>query len=80
MQSLDKNFLVPVGGSVVAGFTKDIISKVSKTYPGRGSSAPVLDLFITLLSMGKEGYFDLIKQRKEVGEVYLDLALVHSRF
>ena len=66
VQSLDKNFLVPVGGSVVAGFSKEIISAVSRSYPGRGSSSPVLDLFITLLSMGREGFFQLISQRKEV--------------
>ena len=35
VQSTDKNFMVPVGGSVVAGFDAKFIDAVSKTYPGR---------------------------------------------
>ncbi|XP_063694910.1 O-phosphoseryl-tRNA(Sec) selenium transferase-like [Bolinopsis microptera] len=66
VQSLDKNFMVPVGGSIVAGFTKEIISSLSQSYPGRGSSAPILDLFITLLSMGREGFFQLLEERNKV--------------
>ena len=69
VQSLDKNFMVPVGGSIVAGFSKEIISRLSQSYPGRGSSAPILDLFITLLSMGREGFFQLLEERKKVGIV-----------
>lgn len=34
VQSLDKNFMVPVGGSIVAGFDKEFIQEVGKTYPG----------------------------------------------
>lgn len=32
---------------------------------GRASVGPVLDLFITLLSMGSTGYMELLKQREE---------------
>ena len=35
VQSLDKNFLVPVGGSIIAGFDRNIVEHISKTYPGR---------------------------------------------
>ena len=35
VQSTDKNFMVPVGGAIVAGFDETFIDKVSKTYPGR---------------------------------------------
>ena len=35
---------------------RSIIDEVSKLYPGRASSAPLLDLFITLLSMGMNGF------------------------
>lgn len=66
VQSLDKNFMVPVGGSVVAGFTVDSVAGVSQTYPGRGSSTPVLDLFITLLSMGRQGLRALLEDRVKV--------------
>jgi hypothetical protein len=32
--------------------------------PGRASSSPIMDVFITLLSMGKTGYLSLLKERK----------------
>ncbi len=57
VQSTDKNFLVPVGGSIVFGYEKEIVQKVSQLYPGRGSAAPIIDLFITLLSMGSVGFY-----------------------
>jgi len=34
VQSTDKNFLVPVGGAVVAGFDAPLIEKIGKLYPG----------------------------------------------
>ena len=34
VQSTDKNFMVPVGGAIVAGFDEKFIDAVSKTYPG----------------------------------------------
>ena len=55
IQSTDKNFMVPVGGSVVFSNDEKIIKKISEIYPGRASGAPIVDLFITLLSMGKQG-------------------------
>ena len=54
VQSTDKNFMVPVGGSFVFSNQKELLEKVSAKYPGRASGSPVVDLFITLLSMGKE--------------------------
>lgn len=35
VQSTDKNFMVPVGGAIVAGFDENFIDAVSKTYPGK---------------------------------------------
>ena len=32
-----------------------ITTKIAKNYPGRASMSPVLDLFITLLEIGKSG-------------------------
>ncbi|KAJ7336496.1 hypothetical protein OS493_011699 [Desmophyllum pertusum] len=66
IQSTDKNFLVPVGGAIVAGFDENFIDAISKTYPGRASATPSIDLFITLLSLGSAGYQQLLQQRKEV--------------
>ena len=34
VQSTDKNFLVPVGGAVIAGFDAQLVREVSQTYPG----------------------------------------------
>lgn len=34
VQSTDKNLMVPVGGSIVAGWDKEWIGKISKNYPG----------------------------------------------
>jgi O-phospho-L-seryl-tRNASec:L-selenocysteinyl-tRNA synthase len=36
----------------------------SRSHSGRASGSPVLDAFITLLSMGRNGYKDLLKSRK----------------
>jgi O-phospho-L-seryl-tRNASec:L-selenocysteinyl-tRNA synthase len=65
VQSTDKNFLVPVGGSVVASYSEPFIKEVAQIYPGRGSGSPCLDVFITLLSLGQKGYKQLCTQRKE---------------
>uniref|UniRef100_A0A1E1X6Z7 O-phosphoseryl-tRNA(Sec) selenium transferase n=1 Tax=Amblyomma aureolatum TaxID=187763 RepID=A0A1E1X6Z7_9ACAR len=64
VQSTDKNFLVPVGGGVVAGFDKKLIDAIAQTYPGRGSAAPSMDVFITLLSLGLSGYSRLREERR----------------
>ena len=65
VQSTDKNFMVPVGGSIVFSSNAKLIEEVGKIYPGRASMGPIMDLFITLLSMGKRKYLELIKERKE---------------
>lgn len=64
VQSTDKNFMVPVGGAIVASPTASIISGFAKMYPGRGSSSQSLDLLITLLAMGSQGYRKLTEERK----------------
>ncbi len=46
--------MVPVGGAFVFSNDKKIIKDLSEIYPGRASNAPIVDLFITLLSMGKK--------------------------
>eukprot|EP00562_Extubocellulus_spinifer_P000711 CAMPEP_0178477568 /NCGR_PEP_ID=MMETSP0696-20121128/4198_1 /TAXON_ID=265572 /ORGANISM="Extubocellulus spinifer, Strain CCMP396" /LENGTH=579 /DNA_ID=CAMNT_0020104883 /DNA_START=150 /DNA_END=1889 /DNA_ORIENTATION=+ len=61
--STDKNFLVPVGGALVLSPSEDVINNVGKVYPGRASAAPIIDLFVTLLSMGLNGYRALLEER-----------------
>ncbi|GAM23397.1 hypothetical protein SAMD00019534_065720 [Acytostelium subglobosum LB1] len=66
IQSTDKNFMVPVGGAIVASPNEKLIDTLAKNYPGRASGAPILDMFITLLSMGKQGYKALLDERKSL--------------
>lgn len=35
VQSTDKNFMVPVGGSIIAGFDEAIIKEIGQMYPGK---------------------------------------------
>ncbi|CAI2368545.1 unnamed protein product [Moneuplotes crassus] len=66
ISSTDKNFMVPVGGSIIYGpKKKDIVEKVNKNYPGRASGSAVIDLFLTLLQMGEDNLRALLKERKE---------------
>ncbi|XP_059145302.1 O-phosphoseryl-tRNA(Sec) selenium transferase-like isoform X2 [Physella acuta] len=66
VQSLDKNFMVPVGGSIIAGFDQKFVDEIGKSYPGRASATPSMDLFITLLSLGAQGYKSLLQERKQM--------------
>ncbi|VDP43659.1 unnamed protein product [Soboliphyme baturini] len=73
VQSTDKNFMVPVGGAIIAGFDEAVVKEIAEIYPGRGSSGPSVDLLITLLSMGVDGYLNLLLKRKECFDYLLAL-------
>lgn len=45
---------------------QSFIDAVSNCYPGRASMTPILDLFITLLSMGEDGYRHLLEERQRL--------------
>lgn len=47
-----------------------IIAKLAKIYAGRASSSPMVDLFITLLSMGLNGYRRLLDEREKLVETF----------
>jgi len=64
--STDKNFLVPVGGALIMSPNSKVIETISKNYPGRASASPMIDLFITLLSMGLDGYKGILNERKRL--------------
>ncbi|XP_032437958.1 O-phosphoseryl-tRNA(Sec) selenium transferase isoform X1 [Xiphophorus hellerii] len=66
VQSLDKNFMVPVGGAIIAGFDESFVQEISKMYPGRASASPSLDVLITLLTLGSNGYKRYLSERKEI--------------
>lgn len=65
VQSTDKNFMVPVGGSVVASPHPDLLVLVSNTYAGRASVSPSIDMFVTLLEMGSNEYKRLLEARTQ---------------
>jgi O-phospho-L-seryl-tRNASec:L-selenocysteinyl-tRNA synthase len=70
IQSTDKNFMVPVGGAILASPSPELLKAVSSFYPGRANSSPIIDLFITLLSMGENGYRRLLEERKRVLPIF----------
>lgn len=62
ISSTDKNFMVPVGGSLIySPKRKALCDKISKLYPGRASASPIIDLFITFLQMGEGTLKQLLK-------------------
>ncbi|KAL1244786.1 O-phosphoseryl-tRNA(Sec) selenium transferase [Trichinella spiralis] len=56
VQSVDKNFMMPVGGSIVGGFKPEIVDSLSKLYPGRASASVSMDFLTTMLAMGERQY------------------------
>lgn len=69
VQSCDKNFMVPVGGAIVLAL-RDRLDRITGVYPGRASAAPLLDLFITLLALGRDGLRAQIRARQENYEYF----------
>ena len=56
VQSTDKNFMVPVGGAIVAAPASNsaAVAAINQLYPGRACMAPLLDLLMTLLHWGAQ--------------------------
>jgi len=73
VQSSDKNFLSPVGASIIVSPSKEFIEQVMETYAGRASAAPVVQTLAALLALGMENYKDLQRQQTE------NLKLLHER-
>jgi O-phospho-L-seryl-tRNASec:L-selenocysteinyl-tRNA synthase len=49
---------------------KEVIQAVGKVYAGRASSSPIVDLFVTLLSMGMDGYKKLLSDRSQALQTF----------
>ncbi|KAH9586397.1 SepSecS/SepCysS family [Trypanosoma melophagium] len=67
VQSGDKNFLVPVGGAVISG-KAEVVARAAALYAGRASASPIVDIFITALSLGRSGFQQLWKGRYKLRE------------
>ena len=79
VQSTDKNLQVPVGGSIVAApKPKDgeatLVAAINEAYPGRACMAPLLDVLMTLLYLGRSGWLAALEARSE-GFNYLRVKL-----
>lgn len=72
VQSTDKNFMVPVGGAIICSPNAAIVENISKSYAGRASMDPILDVFITLLSMGEDGLKQLLNERERCFDILKD--------
>jgi O-phospho-L-seryl-tRNASec:L-selenocysteinyl-tRNA synthase len=65
IQSTDKNFLCPVGGSIISGPDEEFLKQVAQSYAGRATAAPVVQVLAAILSLGENGYRKLIQQQSE---------------
>ncbi|MFW9982171.1 MAG: O-phosphoseryl-tRNA(Sec) selenium transferase [Candidatus Thorarchaeota archaeon] len=63
VQSSDKNFLTPVGASIVVTPSKEFTDSVADTYAGRATAAPVAQTLAALLAIGLHTYKDLQKEQ-----------------
>jgi O-phospho-L-seryl-tRNASec:L-selenocysteinyl-tRNA synthase len=63
LQSSDKNFLAPVGASIVVTTKKEFIDSIADTYAGRATAAPVTQTLAALLAIGLDTYKDLRKEQ-----------------
>lgn len=65
VQSSDKNFLAPIGGSIVVSPNPEVIEWTADTYAGRATAAPVIQTLAALLALGHEKYKELQQQQLE---------------
>ncbi len=65
VQSSDKNFLAPVGASIIASPSEEIVEQVAETYAGRASAAPIVQTLAALLAIGLENYRGLQLEQSE---------------
>ncbi|MBY8988432.1 MAG: O-phosphoseryl-tRNA(Sec) selenium transferase [Candidatus Lokiarchaeota archaeon] len=65
IQSTDKNVLTPVGGAIIASPIEEVITKISQAYAGRASATPVVNFLISMLSLGIEGYQQLLEEQQK---------------
>mmetsp|Transcript_27569 Transcript_27569/g.70228 ORF Transcript_27569/g.70228 Transcript_27569/m.70228 type:complete len:506 (-) Transcript_27569:1835-3352(-) len=66
VQSTDKNFMVPVGGAIVAESARrpGVVDAVNKGYPGRATASAHVDLLMTLLHWGAAGWKQVLEARE----------------
>ncbi len=73
IQSTDKNFLCPIGGSIIASPDENFLRKVAHSYAGRATAAPIVQFLAAVLSLGENRYKELIQQRERNYNLLKDL-------
>jgi O-phospho-L-seryl-tRNASec:L-selenocysteinyl-tRNA synthase len=74
VQSSDKNFLSPVGASVLVSPNEEVVDRTAENYAGRASAAPIAQTLAALLALGRERYATLRVEQLE-NKRNLDLKL-----
>ncbi|MFW9845952.1 MAG: O-phosphoseryl-tRNA(Sec) selenium transferase [Candidatus Thorarchaeota archaeon] len=74
VQSSDKNFLAPVGASIVASPSEENVIQTAESYAGRASASPVAQTLAALLALGRERYMSLRAEQVE-NRTYLETRL-----
>lgn len=70
VMSLDKNFMVPVGGAIIFGPDSEMIDRIASRYAGRAGSSHIIDLFVTLIGLGERGLNELKLERLKCFEKF----------
>jgi O-phospho-L-seryl-tRNASec:L-selenocysteinyl-tRNA synthase len=70
VMSLDKNFMVPVGGAIIFGPQKEKIERIGARYAGRAGMSHLIDLFITMVRLGRKGILAMKSGRLECFEYF----------
>ncbi|AEF96814.1 O-phosphoseryl-tRNA(Sec) selenium transferase [Methanotorris igneus] len=73
VSSSDKNLFTPIGGGIIYSRDREFLREVSLCYPGRACATPVVNILVSLLSLGMNKYLDLMKKQKESKKLLDDL-------
>jgi O-phospho-L-seryl-tRNASec:L-selenocysteinyl-tRNA synthase len=65
VSSSDKNLLTPIGGGIIYSKDREFLKEVSYSYPGRACATPIVNILVSMLSIGMNRYLELMKQQKE---------------
>ena len=73
VSSSDKNLLTPIGGGIVYSRDRDFLREVSLSYPGRACATPVVNILVSLLSLGMRGYLELMEEQRRCRDLLEEL-------
>ena len=73
VSSSDKNLLTPIGGGIVYSKDRDFLREVSLSYPGRACATPVVNILVSLLSLGMKGYLKLMEEQRRCRDLLEEL-------